>query len=214
MEEHGIKVQKTARYYTHGKDITHAKRTWFVLHGYGQLARYFIKSFEDLDPESNFVIAPEGFHRFYLEGFSGRVGASWMTKEARLDDITDYINFLDAIYRSLEITKGTELVLMGFSQGVATATRWLAMTESAQFDRLILWAGSFPPDLEPEKAKLRLGKSSVHCVIGNENPFLNEDQVKRTKEHLKMLNINPKWHHYDGDHRIPKQALREVINSF
>ena len=25
-------------------------------------------------------------HRFYLEGSSGRVGASWMTKEAREDD--------------------------------------------------------------------------------------------------------------------------------
>jgi len=214
MEEYGIAVKKTARYYTHGKDITRAHRIWFVLHGYGQLAKYFIKSFEHLDPEQNYVIAPEGFHRFYLEGFSGRVGASWMTKEARLDDIRDYVNYLDSVYEALNISREIEVILLGFSQGVATATRWIAMSEKARFDRLVFWAGSFPPDINPEKAMTSLGKIPVHCVIGDKDPFINQEQIESTENHLKKLNINPKWHRYSGDHRIPAVALKEVIKTF
>jgi predicted esterase len=214
MIEHQLKVQKTARYYTYGEDITRAERVWFVLHGYGQLAKYFIKSFEPLDPSVNFVIAPEGFHRFYLEGFSGRVGASWMTKEARLDDISDYVAFLDRIHRLFDIPPDSERVLFGFSQGVATATRWITMGRNAGFDRLVLWAGSFPPDLEPENAKNALGALPVHCAIGSKDPFINEEQLEQTKQHLKSLNVEPRWFSYHGDHRIPRKALNELIATF
>ena len=40
------------------------------------------------------IIAPQGLHKFYLEGTSGRVGASWMTKENREDDIKNYLVYL------------------------------------------------------------------------------------------------------------------------
>ena len=36
-------------------------------------------------------MAPEGLSRFYLEGFSGKVGATWMTREDRLNDIDNYL---------------------------------------------------------------------------------------------------------------------------
>jgi predicted esterase len=213
MSEKGkIKIEKTALYFVHGKDITKAKRVWFVLHGYGQLAEYFIRSFEHLDPAENFVIAPEGFHRFYLEGFSGRVGASWMTKEERQDDIDDYVKFLDQLYRDQNIPSDTEVILLGFSQGVATAMRWLALGDTPHFSRAILWAGSFPQDLKPEKAKTVLQNLEVHCVVGTNDPFLSEEHIQRTKDHLTKLKVEAKWHQYDGDHRIPKIALNELIN--
>ncbi|NBY39867.1 MAG: hypothetical protein EBQ66_02935 [Flavobacteriia bacterium] len=67
-----------------------------ALHGYGQLAAYFIQKFKSLSP-TLFVLAPEGPHRFYLEGSSGRVGASWMTKEARELDIENNLAWLNAL---------------------------------------------------------------------------------------------------------------------
>jgi predicted esterase len=211
-EKRKIKVEKTARYFVHGTDITKAKRVWFVLHGYGQLAEYFIRSFGHLDPIENFVIAPEGFHRFYLEGFSGRVGASWMTKEERLDDIDDYVKYLDQLYESQNIPARAELILLGFSQGVATAMRWLALGKSSHFNRAILWAGSFPHDVKPEKATTALENLDVHCVIGNKDPFLSEEHIQRTKNHLAELKVEAKWHEYIGDHRIPKEALNKVVS--
>ncbi|HKL40608.1 MAG TPA: dienelactone hydrolase family protein [Cryomorphaceae bacterium] len=214
MSEKGkIRIEKTASYSTHGTDITKAKRVWFVLHGYGQLAEYFIRSFTHLDPNENFVIAPEGFHRFYLEGFSGRVGASWMTKQDRIDDIDDYVNYLDRLYESQQISSSAEVILLGFSQGVATAMRWLALGRAPRFNRAILWAGSFPHDVKPEKATNALQNLDVHCVIGKKDPFLNEEHIQRTKDHLEKLNIQAKWHEYDGDHRIPQNPFNELVNS-
>ena len=37
------------------------------MHGYGQLAEYFIRKFNVLEEQNICVIAPEGFSRFYLE---------------------------------------------------------------------------------------------------------------------------------------------------
>ncbi|MBK6951958.1 MAG: hypothetical protein IPH24_07885 [Crocinitomicaceae bacterium] len=99
--EHKLVISNTARYFSHGNP--QAKNLVVVLHGYGQLASYFIQKFEFLDPENYYVIAPEGLHRFYLNGTSGRVGASWMTKENREDDITNYLLYLNALLEKIII---------------------------------------------------------------------------------------------------------------
>jgi hypothetical protein len=51
---------------------------WFVCHGYGQLAAYFIRHFAFLteNAPATVVIAPEGLSRFHLSGNGGRVGAT------------------------------------------------------------------------------------------------------------------------------------------
>ena len=85
--EREINISLKTKYSTYGKFSDRTEKIWFVCHGYGQLAEYFIKNFEVLDAETNYVIAPQGLSKFYLKGFTGRVGASWMTKEDRLTDI-------------------------------------------------------------------------------------------------------------------------------
>ncbi|MBK9635339.1 MAG: hypothetical protein IPO64_12805 [Bacteroidetes bacterium] len=57
----------------------------------------FIEKFEDFDPEEHFVIAPEALSKGYIDGLTGRVGASWMTKEDRTNEIQDYINYLESV---------------------------------------------------------------------------------------------------------------------
>ena len=90
-----ITSAKTFRYFTHG-DPLKANQIVYVLHGYGQLAEFFIRKFQHLS-DDYFIVAPEGMHRFYLSGSSGRVGASWMTKEERETDIQDNLNWLNAL---------------------------------------------------------------------------------------------------------------------
>mgnify|MGYP005635791035 FL=1 len=74
--EYKISVSKTARYYL--LEPEKIKSVLLVVHGYRQLAESFIKKFEPLLNEGVMVIAPEGLHRFYIEGYTGDVGASWM----------------------------------------------------------------------------------------------------------------------------------------
>ncbi|PHR46780.1 MAG: hypothetical protein COA32_09880 [Fluviicola sp.] len=207
--EHQYKIEKTVRYFTHG-NADSAKNVWIVLHGYGQLPYYFIRKFESLDPNENFVIAPEGMHRFYLEGTSGRVGASWMTKEARLDDIEDNISYLDMLAKDLlNKRKYERKILLGFSQGGATATRW---HESGNFnaDIFVLWASVFPPDLDFDPNQSSLMKSQNYFVLGKNDPYFKgkESEVKKL---FKSQDFNFKIIDFDGNHEIDKKPLIEIL---
>ncbi|MBL4653973.1 MAG: hypothetical protein JKY53_14090, partial [Flavobacteriales bacterium] len=133
MEEHSIQITKTGRYFSLGSLSKKTTSVWIVCHGYGQLANYFLRNFNVLEDENTYIVAPEGFHRYYLNGFSGRVGASWMTKEDRLSDIDDYVNYLDRVYKSIFSKidrKNATVNVLGFSQGGATTTSWACQGKS------------------------------------------------------------------------------------
>ncbi len=100
-KEQHIQVQRTARYFQIGEASPKIQRIWYVLHGYGQLASFFAKHFEKIADEKTLVIAPEALSRFYSDGTGGRVGATWMTKEDRLNQIDDYIFYLDALHQRI-----------------------------------------------------------------------------------------------------------------
>ena len=73
-----------------------------------------------------------------------------MTTEDRLNDIEDYIQFLDTLYEEVKQSlqnPNVKIHVLGFSQGAATATRWVGNNVSGM-DSLILWSGMFPPDLD------------------------------------------------------------------
>lgn len=213
-KETKLSISKSARFYTHGNS-KNPREIWMVLHGYGQLAQYFIKNFTHLNPERYFIVSPEGLHRFYLNGFEGRVGASWMTKEARLDDINDYVEFLNRIAHETIwplLNPDTIFTVFGFSQGVATASRWIAYGNSKP-QRAIFWAGSFPPDLEPVKAQKSFQNLKAYCCIGDNDPFVSTHQVEETKKHLAAINLPAQWMEYHGKHQIPKEELNRIIKN-
>src|SRR5687767_5276492 len=144
MQELNVSFNFQARYFKVGEINEHTKAVWFVLHGYGQLAQYFLTKFNALTTQGVCVIAPEGLSRFYLEDVNtrnqtgnNRVGATWMTRENRLMDIENYITFLDTVYQAEVGNRLIPVTILGFSQGAATASRW-AVQNNIKYERLIL----------------------------------------------------------------------------
>src|SRR4051812_41555257 len=125
MKINYLKVEKTARVVTNDADPKKIRSVWLIAHGYGHLANYFINKFSELNSTDNLVIVPEGLHRYYLNGHSGKVGASWMTKEEREKDIEDYVNYLDKVYETYISPLEDKIIVnaLGFSQGGATICR-------------------------------------------------------------------------------------------
>ncbi len=198
---------KTFRCYIHG-DLEKAEVLLYVLHGYGQLATYFIKKFAGLK-ESIAVIAPEGMHRFYLNGSSGRVGASWMTKEDREDDIKDnmqWLNQLDASICEGKIFK--KKIVLGFSQGAATAARW-HQNNINTFDELIMWASVFPPDLSIQK-EVTFKLNTNYFLLGAHDEYFDEAARVRTIQHYRSMNFDVIT--YEGIHDICQQTLSKLLN--
>jgi predicted esterase len=204
-----IKVSKTAQIAVYGEQDK-ANTLWLVLHGYGQLSAYFIRHFQTLDPQKNFVLSPEGLHRFYLNGTSGRVGASWMTKEQRLDDIADncaYLNQLFAQFYQVHLHK--RVVLLGFSQGAATAARWLA-EGNGKVDAFVLWAGVFPPDVEWSNYQRRSQFISHYFVVGNQDTYFSEESVAQLQSEFKKKQLPFQLIQFEGKHEIQQESLLKL----
>lgn len=206
-----FKTIRTARYFLSDEPSVHHKQLCFVLHGYGQAPAYFIKKFEKLKRNDILFVAPEGLHRFYLQGNAGRVGSSWMTREDRLNDIADYCHLLDQVADEVLKHQSFEKVaILGFSQGVATACRWANAT-SINFDALVSWAGAFPPDLNFATALDNLKPKALHLLCGNEDEYISE---KRLEEHLTFLSekgLQPFVHRFEGGHDIYPKPLKELL---
>src|SRR5437868_5466529 len=172
MHEHHIGVSRTARYFTLGESLREVAEVWFACHGYGQLAARFLEKLRVLDDGTRYLVAPEGLSRFYLSESPAerRVGASWMTREDRLAEIADYVQYLDAVYQDVfkQLDRSQVAVhALGYSQGAATVARWAALGR-AKVDRLTLWGGEFPPDLDltPETVRDRLRAARLSLVYG------------------------------------------------
>lgn len=210
MQKRNIIVPKTARYFVLGEPGEHITTVWFVCHGYGQLASYFIRNFETIQTKNTLIIAPEGLHRFYWEQFSGRVVASWMTKEDREDDITDYVNYLDMVYDEVMqsfLKKNIKVVVLGFSQGTATVCRWIA-AKRRTLHHLILWAGTLPPDIE---LSVFTG-FKIYFVAGDTDEFIKKEQVEETEQLLASKKLSYRIIRYQGRHEIDKATLLKLIN--
>lgn len=207
MEEK-LTISKTVRYFTHGNADT-AENIWIVLHGYSQLPKFFIRKFQELDPEKNFIVAPEGMHRFYRKGNFGRVGASWMTKEARLDDIEDNHNYLNQLAEQLLKNRDyKQRYLLGFSQGGATASRW---HQSGNFNanHFILWASVFPEDISIDEGKSGMLNSNNYFAIGKSDQFF-EGKIDELKLFFDNQIFPTQVKVFDGPHDIDTNTLLEI----
>jgi predicted esterase len=206
MQEHHFSTSRSARYYTLGSP-EHAADLWFVCHGYGQLASRFLERFRPIEAERRCILAPEGLSRFYLteSPTERRVGASWMTREDRLHEIDDYVRFLDGVYAEV-VPRNARVTALGFSQGTATACRWAALG-SSRVDRLIVWGGEVPPDLELK----RLGVPSLTLVYGTRDEFFTPKIIAATETRLREHKIAYELVPFEGGHEVDEPTLRRLI---
>jgi predicted esterase len=203
--QHKIKVTKTAIYHSKG-NIKTAKTIWFVLHGYGMLAEYFIRKFEPILNETNCIIAPEGLSKFYSKGFYGRVGATWMTKKDREDEIEDYTNYLNQIHEKILTENNSvhvKINVVGFSQGGATASRWIANGKVIPAN-FILWSSIFPEEMKFENFEKNM---NTFLLYGNNDEFAIDQQIKDQEKLLEKSNLNFKLIEFEGGHDILKDTL-------
>ncbi|MGJ3235068.1 alpha/beta hydrolase [Marivirga sp.] len=207
-----VHFQHKAVYYQSGSISSSTKEIWFVLHGYGQLPQYFIRKFKQISNEERIVIAPGGLSRFYLEGFSGRVGSTWMTKEERLLDIENYINYLNSVAPEVlnSAPKDVRITLLGFSQGSATVCRWIEKLDFP-FEKLILHSGAFPPDIDFSGLGNKLKNKRVYMLRGTYDEFINEERTKEQQALINKLNVKVNQIEFEGKHDIHIDSLMNII---
>lgn len=213
--EHALEVVRTARYCTLGRPAPESGEVWFVLHGYRQLARRFLKRFGILDDGTRRVVAPEGLSRFYLgrggkrHGPSDAVGASWMTREDRESEIRDYLGYLDRLAERELAGSEVPVVVLGFSQGAHTAARWV-VGGGVRPRRLILWGAGLPRDLDPAEGRRRLGSLEVVLVRGEDDPNRDRDAERAEEARIEAWGVRPRIRGHPGGHDIDPDLLSRL----
>jgi predicted esterase len=211
MKEKHIPVQIKAPYYTLNTLSENTERIWIVFHGQGMLAQYFIRKWSDIDSGRNFIIAPQGLSKYYLEGFTGRVGAGWMTKEDRLTEIDNQLSYLKAVLKAEGVWEtDKEVILFGFSQGVATACRFAAYSKM-RFDQLVIWAGMFPPDIYQEDVNHWIGNERILYFTGDQDPYFKEEMIDEQNELLnRVIGRTPELVRFEGKHEVVPSLFERI----
>lgn len=210
IQSNSIIVPKSARYSLMLPESGKADIVWLLIHGYAQLASDFLSEFEFIKNEHHMLIAPEGLSKFY---FRNKIGASWMTKEDRENEISDYIDFLnllmEKIHKEYDL-KDTAFNLLGFSQGVHTAVRFF-IEGKYNFENLILCSSDFPKDADFVKLNEKLKKSKMYFIHGTSDSAISNERYDESIRLLKDNEINFEDISFKGDHVLNKKLLNDLF---
>jgi predicted esterase len=207
--ERRMTVPRTARYYLLGGET--ARDIWVVLHGFGQLAARFIRSFAPAAGPGRLIVAPEALNYYYTNHEAKKSGATWMTSENRLVQIEDYVRYLDLLLE--EVAGGQDRPVVevhGFSQGAATASRWVSFGQ-VRPRRLVLWGGGVPPDLDLARYGDRLSQARLTRVIGDRDQYVSEETVTGESERLNAAGVKYELKRFRGGHLVPWSVLQTLV---
>ena len=185
-----------------------------MLHGYGQLAGFFIRKFQNFESSDRLFVAPEATNYNYLNGFSGRVGANWMTKHEREVAIQNNHTYLDLLMDKLLslYSEMPSINVLGFSQGAATATRW-ASRWTGEVSRLVLWAGGFAQDMILDDARGKFSQTEIMLVLGDRDEFVTPESLEIQEELIRNLGKKVKRTTFSGGHEIDAELLSRILDS-
>ncbi len=145
------------------------KNVWFVCHGMGYLSRYFLRYFKQLNPKENFIIAPQAPSKFYIQP-KMHVGANWLTRNDTGAGMDNILNYFDAVLEAEHIPEDINFIVLGYSQGVSVAMRYLAKRQ-LQCHELVLHSGGIPKELVPKDFEYLSKETKVKLIYGTDDEY-------------------------------------------
>lgn len=138
-----------------------------------------------------------------------------MTSHDREADLSHQREYFSKVYQSelahLDLSK-YQVILLGFSQGVSAIARMLFQLK-LPFDKLVLWAGGFPPEIPGTDTSFLKDNYEILIPIGNKDKYYNPDNYEVNLEYLnKAFGKEFEAHFYPGDHSLDPSLLEELVN--
>jgi predicted esterase len=209
-DRHTLEVPRTARFHVLGSAAGACRAAWFLLHGYGQLAEPFLESLAALARSERLLVAPEALSRFYLKRGTGEVGASWMTRAERADEIRDTVRYLDLVWEHVRTARALPdeagLRAFGFSQGGAAAARW-AVLGRAPVSAVTLWGCPLPIDVDLAVHAERARRLRWTFVLGDTDTTIDRGAWDAGVARLRAAGHEPELLRFSGGHELEAQIL-------
>lgn len=203
-----MSLEKTASYqakstYNTLNELTDkTQNIWIVFHGMGYLSRYFIRYFNVLDSETNYIIAPQAPSKYYQDSTFKHVGASWLTRENTALETENVLAYVQTVWKQeIKNPSNYNVFILGYSQGVSIATRWIAK-HKIDCQQLILHSGGIPEELKREDFEHLSKDCKILYLYGDKDPYITE--ARKTEEQIKgnKLFHEIKIEVFDGKHEV------------
>ena len=211
LTEKEILYTSTNTYCTLNTLTAKTKNIWFVCHGMSYLSRYFLKYFDELNTDENYIIAPQAQSKYYIPPKFKHVGASWLTKENTKNETENVLRYFDSVLNEERIPEQMNLIFLGYSQGVSVAMRYLA-SRKLNCSQLVLLSGGIPKELKVEDFMFLNENTKVSLIYGKNDEYLNDERMisetNRAKELFKnKLTIRS----FEGTHEVNKGIVNSLI---
>ncbi len=209
-QEKEITYTTSNSYSTLNKLTDQTKNVWFVCHGMGYLSRFFLRYFKNLNPEENYFIAPQAPSKYYIQPRM-HVGANWLTKDNTDSGTENIMNYFDAVLEAEKIPDSVNLIVIGYSQGVSVALRYLAKRQ-IQCSQLVLHSGGIPKEITAENFAYLSEDTQVKLIYGTKDEYLDEGRIQLESERAKELfgnriSIMP----FEGKHVVNVEIIDGLV---
>lgn len=207
--EKEISYQSTNSYSTLNTFNSNTKNVWLVFHGMSYLSRYFLKNFKGLDAEENYIIAPQAPSKSYIQPAFKHVGATWLTKENTPAETENIMRYIDAVLKVERIPNHVKFIVLGYSQGVSIAMRYLAKRK-LHCNTLVLMSGGIPKELVKEDFKFL--NANVKHIYGIHDEYLDEERMHFETSRIKELfDDRVKIIPFDGKHIVNVELINSLV---
>ncbi len=210
IKEKEISYQTTNTYSTLNTLTTKTKNVWLVFHGIGYLSRYFVRLFDSLNKEDNYFIAPQAPSKYYKGNDYRKVGSSWLTKENTQAETKNVLRYVDAIIASESISKDLNFIVLGYSQGVSIASRWIA-SRKISCNAFVMISGGFPKELHKEDFDFLPKNIKIIHIVGEMDPFFEIEKVEAEKQRVLKILPQIEFRTHPGGHELNIKTLTHII---
>ena len=208
--EKEISYISTNSYSTLNTLTSKTKTVWFVCHGMGYLSRYFLNYFKELNAAKNYIIVPQAQSKYYIAPKFKHVGASWLTNENTAKETENILCYFDAVLKAEQLPEDVNLIVLGYSQGVSVAMRYVAKRQ-LKCSQLVLMSGGIPKELITKDFEFLNKETNVTLIYGTQDEYMNEERMSYEKQRIMELfgnkaTIIP----FDGKHEVNKDLLNSL----
>ena len=210
-KEKQVSYQTTNSYTCLNELTENTKNIWISFHGLGYLSRYFIRYFDGLNPDENYIISPQAPSKYYQDKNFKYVGANWLTRENTFVGTKNILNYVDKILKMENLPENTRLILFGYSQGVSVCMRWMA-SRKINCDTLVIHSGGIPKELVPEDFEY-LTKTNVIMTYGTNDEYLTLELINsQTEFATRLFGEKMKIIPFEGVHEVNRELISEIAN--
>ncbi len=210
LEEKEITYQTSNSYTTLNRLTDKTKTVWFVCHGMGYLSRYFLRYFNELNADENYIIAPQAPSKYYIPP-KFHVGANWLTKDNTEQGTKSIMNYFDAVFEAEQIPEDKAFIVLGYSQGVSVAMRYLARRK-LMCDQLVIHSGGIPKELTSEDFSYLKDHTKVSLIYGTQDEYLNEERIQyETERAHELFGSNVSIKPFEGKHVVNIELINQLV---